>query len=402
MSPISPACWARFARTTTPVRKKSFFLLGLMRNSVGWRYADEEELGAPVDYHEMRGHVRLGTVVVHAVQLREKLLNRTPVDETEDVALRGRVAEAIRTIADFAGVRDCMRFHYLFWNLFRSICVREHPYCRTPAPDNALPEHYAHLVGRDNGGACPFRAVCPAPTSRCATSNTLLTPTGTRPRHPGPGNLFFLPRGKLMRANAIYAGGGVKGAALAGCLRAAEQQGVKFVGHGGTSAGSMVALMAAVGYTGEQLERILVEELDFRDLLDDGGGRLEGVQTKVERISSALSSGRRVRQFWAVNVTAPSVLNALGVALGPLPGQEAQGLSVEQDQRKGARIGQQRRHHVRAPAQSWLFACQDRRLRHHLPPSCHLFPGSYRVRRLGNRRGASFDLLSLCLRAGFS
>jgi hypothetical protein len=50
--------------------------------------------------------------------------------------------------------------------------------------------------------------------------------------------MFFLPREKPMRANAIYAGGGVKGAALAGCLRAAEQQGVKFVGHGGTSAGA--------------------------------------------------------------------------------------------------------------------------------------------------------------------
>jgi hypothetical protein len=151
-----------FRAYNDPVRKKSFFLLGLMRNSVGWTYADEEELGAPVDYHEMRGHLRLGTVVIHTVELRDKLLNRTPVDETEDVALRAGVAEAIRTIADLAGMRDRMRFHYLFWNLFRSICLREQPYCRTPAPDNALPERYAHLVGGDNGGTCPFRAVCPS------------------------------------------------------------------------------------------------------------------------------------------------------------------------------------------------------------------------------------------------
>jgi NTE family protein len=125
-----------------------------------------------------------------------------------------------------------------------------------------------------------------------------------------------------MRANAIYAGGGVKGAALAGCLRAAELQGVKFVGHGGTSAGSMVAVMAAVGYTGEQLEKILVDELDFRDLLDDRGRRLEVVGTKVEGISSALSSGRRVRQFRAVNLTAPSVLRDLGAPLGLYHGRK--------------------------------------------------------------------------------
>jgi hypothetical protein len=70
----------------------------------------------------------------------------------------------------------------------------------------------------------------------------------------------------------------------------------------------MVALMAAVGYTGEQLEKILVKELDFRDLLDDWGGRLERVQTKAEGISSALSTGRRVRHFRAVNFTASSIL----------------------------------------------------------------------------------------------
>src|SRR5438034_9607610 len=100
-----------------------------------------------------------------------------------------------------------------------------------------------------------------------------------------------------MKAYGIYAGGGVKGAALAGCLRAAEQQGVKFVGHGGTSAGSMIALMAAVGYGGEELEKILVEELDFRTLLEDQGLRLGQTQAKVEGISSSLYSDGLRRKF---------------------------------------------------------------------------------------------------------
>lgn len=119
-----------------------------------------------------------------------------------------------------------------------------------------------------------------------------------------------------MKAYAIYAGGGVKGAALAGCLRAAEQQGVKFVGHGGTSAGSMVALMAAVGYNGEELERILVEELDFRELLDDQGRQLEQMKGTAEWVASALKSGGWRKKFWAANVTAPGVLKQLGSTLG--------------------------------------------------------------------------------------
>jgi NTE family protein len=125
-----------------------------------------------------------------------------------------------------------------------------------------------------------------------------------------------------MRAYGIYAGGGVKGAALAGCLLAAEQQGVKFVGHGGTSAGSMIALMAAVGYSGEELEEILVEELDFRALLEDQGQRLEQMQAKVEEISSALKSAGWFRKFWAVNVTASRTLKGLGPGLGLYQGRK--------------------------------------------------------------------------------
>lgn len=51
-----------------------------------------------------------------------------------------------------------------------------------------------------------------------------------------------------MKAYAILDGGGVKGAALAGALAAAEHNGIEFAGFGGTSAGAIVALLACVGY----------------------------------------------------------------------------------------------------------------------------------------------------------
>ena len=74
-----------------------------------------------------------------------------------------------------------------------------------------------------------------------------------------------------MKAYAILDGGGVKGAALAGCLKAAEDLKVEFKGYGGTSAGAIVALLASIGFTGEELREVMTEELKFSDLLDDKG-----------------------------------------------------------------------------------------------------------------------------------
>lgn len=80
------------------------------------------------------------------------------------------------------------------------------------------------------------------------------------------------------KAYAILDGGGVKGAALAGCLKAAETLGLKFVGYGGTSAGAIVALLAAIGYKGDELRDITVEEIEFSSFLDDKGEALNQLQ----------------------------------------------------------------------------------------------------------------------------
>ncbi len=99
-----------------------------------------------------------------------------------------------------------------------------------------------------------------------------------------------------VKAYAIFDGGGVKGAALAGCLKAAEEQKVKFVGFGGTSAGAIIALLAAVGYDGDELERILVKEFDFTQLLDDKGALLD----ELRSIPAKCRSKRGL--FWATVV----------------------------------------------------------------------------------------------------
>jgi NTE family protein len=70
-----------------------------------------------------------------------------------------------------------------------------------------------------------------------------------------------------MKAYAILDGGGVKGAALAGALSAAAENGIEFEGYGGTSAGAIVALLASVGFTPEEIRHIMLEEVDFTDFL---------------------------------------------------------------------------------------------------------------------------------------
>lgn len=86
-----------------------------------------------------------------------------------------------------------------------------------------------------------------------------------------------------MEAYAILAGGGVKGIALAGCLAAAEAKGMEFVGYGGTSAGSIVALLGAVGYKGSEIRDLMRQE-SFASFLDDGGTELEALKGLAQLI----------------------------------------------------------------------------------------------------------------------
>jgi hypothetical protein len=146
---------AEFEAFRDPVRKKSFYLLGLLRNECGWRYHDPEHLGAPVDYHEVRGHLRLGTVRVLDRRLDAQLKARAWVDGRADLAIRTAVARAIDAIAAAVGSTDPLTLHYLFWNLFRSCCGRDATHCSTCGPGCALPARYRH-----GAEGCGLAAVC--------------------------------------------------------------------------------------------------------------------------------------------------------------------------------------------------------------------------------------------------
>lgn len=146
-----------FAAYSDPVEKKSVFFLALMRNSGVWRYADEEKLPAPVDYHEVRGHLRIGTVGLRD-ELRHKVSEGVPTTSEEDIALRMAVREAIQEIAVAVG-NSPNALHYLFWNLFRTYCIRTTPLC-DGSEFAKLPNAYAKSVESNGSRECPFSSVC--------------------------------------------------------------------------------------------------------------------------------------------------------------------------------------------------------------------------------------------------
>lgn len=56
-----------------------------------------------------------------------------------------------------------------------------------------------------------------------------------------------------MDAYGIFQGGGAKGYAHVGALKAAEDRGIRFIRIAGTSAGAIIAALAAAGYTADEL-----------------------------------------------------------------------------------------------------------------------------------------------------
>lgn len=93
-----------------------------------------------------------------------------------------------------------------------------------------------------------------------------------------------------MKAYGVFAGGGVKGAALAGCYEAARTVGFEFAGVGGCSAGSIVAFLVALGHSPAEVESVMMA-LDFSRFLDDGGTALREAKTFFASITA--SAGRK-------------------------------------------------------------------------------------------------------------
>ncbi len=74
---------------------------------------------------------------------------------------------------------------------------------------------------------------------------------------------------KVLKADAVFEGGGVKGIGLVGAVAVAEERGYQWVNVAGTSAGAIVAALLAAGYTAPELKGVM-DELDYNKLKDPG------------------------------------------------------------------------------------------------------------------------------------
>lgn len=144
---------SEFTAYRDPVRKKSLYFLSLMRNHGLWQYQDDNALAAPVDYHEVRGHLRYGTVSIHDPELREALTRGAPIDSDADLAIRSAVSRAIIHVSKRTGHSPSV-LHYFFWNLFRNCCPRTATHCHGCSSDCRLPNRYrdAEFADSDRKG----------------------------------------------------------------------------------------------------------------------------------------------------------------------------------------------------------------------------------------------------------
>lgn len=138
-----------------PVQKKLFYLLAIMRNQGFWEYQDSIYLSSPVNYHEQRGHLRLGTVRLLDAELEKKIRARENITDQEDIEIRFAVRRAIEFIAQLLEVTPSM-MHYYFWNHFRNCCSRDDPHCSGCGADCKLPERYRLMPLRQ----CIFNQIC--------------------------------------------------------------------------------------------------------------------------------------------------------------------------------------------------------------------------------------------------
>jgi hypothetical protein len=152
---------ANFRAYDDPVKKKSFFFLALMHNAGLWVYADPSRLGAPIDYHEVRGHLRIGTVQVCDSELYRKLIDGQEVTPDDDITIRQAVYDAVMFISEDSELRNASQLHYLFWNVFRSCCTRYMPHCHSCPSQCTLPDRYVPLtLANGEPRRCPFSRMC--------------------------------------------------------------------------------------------------------------------------------------------------------------------------------------------------------------------------------------------------
>lgn len=142
-----------------PVQKKSQFFAAIATQECGWIPADPASMSSVIDYHELRGHLRIGTIRIVEASMAAKVKRGMVLTEQEDTVLRQAVQRA-NDILCRATNTSSSALHYLMWNVFRNCCPRpaRETHCSSCPATCRLPPTYKAMIGYN--GRCIFSQVC--------------------------------------------------------------------------------------------------------------------------------------------------------------------------------------------------------------------------------------------------
>jgi hypothetical protein len=136
-------------------QKKSTFLIKLLTESDLIAVTDPGNFIPIMDYHMQRVLLRMGCVEIIDLDLRKKLLKRTPMQSDEPV--RSFCINAFRLIAEKSKV-EIIKLNDFFWSLGRS-CCHETTLCKHFTCEKN-PCTFNLIVNLENHLDCAFRKSC--------------------------------------------------------------------------------------------------------------------------------------------------------------------------------------------------------------------------------------------------
>lgn len=102
-----------------------------------------------------------------------------------------------------------------------------------------------------------------------------------------------------MKIGICFAGGGIKGTAHIGALKAFEEENIEFDYIGGTSSGSIVAILYSLGFNSNEIYEIFkkyINKINYVDVYNIFK-LIIGMLTKRKKVINGLNNGNKIEKI---------------------------------------------------------------------------------------------------------